>query len=94
MIMDTCQTKASIYDTIPHLDSWYQNKTATVVPCVNQKKRKTCSNTVSFSDAPPSVYCYQEPKERPTPLKRNNSSSEQVKGLLRYCTSKLARQRS
>ncbi|OBZ86086.1 hypothetical protein A0J61_05871 [Choanephora cucurbitarum] len=93
MTTDTCQSKASLYDSIPYLDSWYQTKDETyqVVPCVQPKKRKTC-NAVSFSTAPPAVYCYQDKptqEERPVALRR--SSSEQVKGLIRFCTNKFSR---
>lgn len=70
----------SIYDNIPTLDTWYQGKNNQgpepyqVVPCVKQRT----SNTVSFSTAPPAVYCYEHKEktlERPT--YRRNSSSEQ-----------------
>ena len=70
----------SIYDNIPTLDTWYQSKNNQgpepyqVVPCVKQRT----SNTVSFSTAPPAVYCYENKEknlERPT--YRRNSSSEQ-----------------
>ncbi|KAG2209627.1 hypothetical protein INT46_007319 [Mucor plumbeus] len=87
----------SIYDNIPTLDTWYQSKNNQgpepyqVVPCVKQRT----SNTVSFSTAPPAVYCYENKEknlERPT--YRRNSSSEQVKELLKHYTNKLSRQLS
>jgi hypothetical protein len=74
---------SSIYDNIPYLDSWYQCKTNEpykVVPCT--KKRKSCSNTVSFSTSPPSVYCYENSKQDKPDTRvmyRRNSSSEQGK---------------
>jgi len=74
----------SIYDNIPTLDLWYQNKNQgpepyQVVPCV---KQRTNSNTVSFSTAPPAVYCYEnKQKALERPLHRRNSSSEHGKLL-------------
>lgn len=77
----------SIYDNIPTLDTWYQGKNNQgpepyqVVPCVKQRT----SNTVSFSTAPPAVYCYEHKEkilERPT--YRRNSSSEQ--GNFFFCS--------
>ncbi|KAK4513465.1 uncharacterized protein ATC70_005466 [Mucor velutinosus] len=87
----------SIYDNIPALDTWYHSKNQgtepyQVVPCV---KQRTNSNTVSFSTAPPAVYCYEnKQKVLERPLHRRNSSSEHVKELLKHYTSKLSRQLS
>ncbi|CEP18864.1 hypothetical protein [Parasitella parasitica] len=90
----------SIYDNIPTLDLWYESKNNKgpepyrVVPCGKQRTNSN-NNTVSFSTAPPAVYCYDNKQEhRERPLHRRNSSSEQVKELFKHYTNKLSRQLS
>ncbi|KAI7903477.1 uncharacterized protein BX663DRAFT_560474 [Cokeromyces recurvatus] len=80
----------SLYDCIPQLDIWYKNNSPiekeTTLLC--RKNRKTLAS-VSFSNVPPTVYCYED-KKLERPKHKRSRSSEQVKEFFNKLSRKLS----
>jgi hypothetical protein len=92
--MATVKRNTSVYDNIPALESWYQEKCepSPIEAARSRRKRANCGN-VSFSAAPPAVYKYDEQQyleeiEHSRPPHRRQSSSESGKLLRIWIRSK------